>query len=57
VLWWGIIFKNEEMKIIGTKKPFTEKEFLLRNAQSQKEIKEHKLVSHKDVKLKYATKK
>ncbi len=37
-------------------KPFTLEEFYARNTQSQKEIKQGKLVEHKNVKVKYGTK-
>ena len=37
-------------------KPFTLDEFYNRNAQSQKEIKQGKLVEHKSVKTKYGNK-
>ena len=37
-------------------KPFTLEEFYDRNAQSQKEIKQGKLVAHKSVKIKYGNK-
>ena len=37
-------------------KPFTLEEFYARNTQSQKEIKQGKLVEHKNVKAKYAIK-
>lgn len=36
--------------------PFTLEEFYERNAQSQKEIKQGKLVSHKKIKSKYGSK-
>jgi len=48
---------NEELKnkkeVI---KPFTLEEFYDRNAQSQKEIKQGKLIEHKNVKIKYSIK-
>lgn len=37
-------------------KPFTEEEFYARNAQSQKEIKQGKLIEHKTIKAKYSSK-
>lgn len=48
---------NEELK--NTKqviKPFTLEQFYSRNTQSQKEIKQGKLIEHKSVKMKYASK-
>ncbi len=48
---------NEELK--NTKqaiKPFTLDEFYARNTQSQKEIKQGKLIEHKSVRIKYGTK-
>lgn len=37
-------------------KPFTMDEFYIRNKQSQKEIKQGKLIEHKSVKTKYVSK-
>ena len=37
-------------------KPFTLEEFYARNEQSQKEIKQGKLIEHKTVKAKYSSK-
>ena len=37
-------------------KPFTEEEFYARNERSQKDIREGKLVSHKEVKARFSVK-
>ena len=48
---------NEELKNKKEAiKPFTLDEFYDRNAQSQKQIKQGKLIEHKSVKAKYASK-
>ena len=48
---------NEELKHKKDNiKPFTLEEFYSRNNQSQKEIKQGKLIAHKVVKKKFATK-
>ena len=46
---------NEELKHKNDSiKPFTLKEFYARNGQSQKQIKQGKLIEHKTVKAKYS---
>ena len=48
---------NEELKHEKNKvKPFTIEEFYARNNQSQREIKQGKLIDHKAIKKKIATK-
>ncbi len=49
---------NQEIKHYSKAlSPFSMDDFFKRNAQSQKEIKQGKLIDHKSVKLKFASKK
>ncbi|MBC7694650.1 MAG: hypothetical protein H7141_04300 [Burkholderiales bacterium] len=51
------IILNEELKHKKESiKPFTLEEFYARNNQSQKEIKQGKLIAHKTIKKTFATK-
>jgi hypothetical protein len=52
------IILNEELKKADEViKPFTVEEFYARNSQSQKEIEQGKLLTHKSIKAKYSIKK
>jgi len=48
-----LILDSEIKHANETIRPFTLEEFYARNTQSQKEIKQDKLIEHKTVKLKY----
>jgi hypothetical protein len=48
-----LILDSEIKHTKETIRPFTLEEFYARNTQSQKEIKQDKLIEHKTVKLKY----